>query len=609
MTLEEKLEQLPDKPGCYLHKDASGAIIYIGKAKNLRNRVRQYFQQSRDKDVKTSEMVSRIADFEYVVTDTEVEALILESTLVKRHQPRFNAMLKDDKAYPSIVLTMSEKYPRAMITRRVRKDGNLYFGPFLPASVAHRTVELVTRHFQLRNCSNEVFGSYKRQGRPCLQYHIHCCQGPCTQGLTTDEAYAAAADDVRLFLEGKAKELVKEIEQRMLAASDAMRFEEAARCRDLRHTVLQLSEQQKMMMSSESDVDIFGYYREGPRLAFQLFTMRSGRIVGRRDFYWEDLAEPFEPRAFVGDAVTQYYTSGNFVPSEVRVPVDFEGRDTLEEYLSAQRTQRVRILAPRRGPKKDLVALVEKNAKYAFEQRFRVLKPDKEKILEELKAVIGMASLPRRIESFDISNIQGSDSVASMVVAVNGEMKKSEYRKFIIKTVEGVDDFASIREVVYRRYSRLLREGKPLPDMVLIDGGKGQLAAAGSALEELGLQDHPLASIAKKEEILYVRGRTEEPIALDRHSPVLHLIQMIRDETHRFAITFHRKRRDARTLTSELLGIPGVGPKLRTRLLANLGSVRRITGATESELEPYVGEKLAKKIVEHFRASERDRAT
>lgn len=604
MTLDEKLGQLPDKPGCYLHKDQSGAIIYIGKAKNLRNRVRQYFQQSRGKDIKTSELVSRIADFEYVVTDTEVEALILESNLVKQHKPRFNALLKDDKAYPSIVLTTSEKYPRALITRRVRKDGNLYFGPFLPASVAHRTVELITRHFQLRNCSNEVFANYKRQGRPCLQYHIHCCQGPCTPGLTTDDAYASAVEDVRLLMEGKAKELVKDLERRMLAASEALRFEEAARCRDLRQTVLRLSDQQKMMSANESDADIFGFYREGSRLALQLFTMRAGKIIGRRDFYWEDLAEPFEPREFVDDSVTQYYLAGNFVPSEVHVPVDFEGRDTLEEYLSAQRGQRVRISVPQRGPKKDMVALVEKNAKYAFEQRFRVLRPDKEKLLRELRDLIGMSSLPRRVESFDISNIQGSDSVASMVVAENGEMKKSDYRKFIIKTVKGADDFASIREVVYRRYCRLLREAKELPDLILIDGGKGQLAAAASALEELGLQEHPLASIAKKEEIIFVRGRTDDPIVLDHHSPVLHLIQMIRDETHRFAITFHRKRRDARTLTSELLNIPGIGPKLRTRLLASLGSVRRITSATESELEPYVGEKMAKKIVEHFRSSE-----
>ncbi|MBL8171632.1 MAG: excinuclease ABC subunit UvrC [Acidobacteria bacterium] len=608
MTLDEKLQNLPVQPGCYLHKNAKGQIIYIGKAKSLRNRVRQYFQNSRAMDAKTQELVSRITDFEIIVTDTEAEALILESNLIKQHKPRFNVMLKDDKAYPHLKLTSNEEFPRIFKTRRVEKDGAAYFGPYLPASLADKTVSLINREFQLRTCTDEVYELYKRAGRPCMEYQIKRCAGPCQKELCKPEQYREATNDVLLLLQGKDKELAEELEARMLKASEELRFEQAAKYRDLLRTVRALSEHQKMMASLDQDVDIFGYYREAHQLSLHLFTMREGRIVGRREFYWEDVAvENFNPAEFLGAVLEQYYTIGNYVPLEIHVPVDWEGRTVLEEVLSEKRGRRVQILDPQRGRKREMIDLVEKNAKLGFEQRFRVIKPDWAKVLAELQEVLGVPTLPHRIESFDISHIQGSDNVAGMVVCEGGEMKKSDYRKFIIKSVEGADDFASMREAVARRYARLLKEEKQLPDLIFIDGGKGQLSAASAALHELGLADLPLVGIVKPrgrhEEIshLLVKGREDEPIFLELTSPVMRLVRLIRDETHRFAVSYHRKRRAMRDFNSELTSIPGVGEKLKERLLRNFGSLKRVAEASVAELKPFVGQQQAERIVEHFR--------
>lgn len=608
MTLDEKLQNLPVQPGCYLHKNAKGQIIYIGKAKSLRNRVRQYFQNSRAMDAKTQELVSRITDFEIIVTDTEAEALILESNLIKQHKPRFNVMLKDDKAYPHLKLTSNEEFPRIFKTRRVEKDGAAYFGPYLPASLADKTVSLINREFQLRTCTDEVYELYKRAGRPCMEYQIKRCAGPCQKDLCKPEQYREATNDVLLLLQGKDKELAEELEARMLKASEELRFEQAAKYRDLLRTVRALSEHQKMMASLDQDVDIFGYYREAHQLSLHLFTMREGRIVGRREFYWEDVAvENFNPAEFLGAVLEQYYTIGNYVPLEIHVPVDWEGRTVLEEVLSEKRGRRVQILDPQRGRKREMIDLVEKNAKLGFEQRFRVIKPDWAKVLAELQEVLGVPTLPHRIESFDISHIQGSDNVAGMVVCEGGEMKKSDYRKFTIKSVEGADDFASMREAVARRYARLLKEEKQLPDLIFIDGGKGQLSAASAALHELGLADLPLVGIVKPrgrhEEIshLLVKGREDEPIFLELTSPVMRLVRLIRDETHRFAVSYHRKRRAMRDFNSELTSIPGVGEKLKERLLRNFGSLKRVAEASVAELKPFVGQQQAERIVEHFR--------
>jgi len=607
VALGEKLKEIPLSPGVYLHKDAAGKVIYIGKAKNLRHRVRSYFQPGRQAPysygLKTEELVKRIADVDFIVTDNEVEALILESTLVKKHQPRFNFNLKDDKSYPHLKLTINEPFPKVIITRRLQRDGALYFGPFLPASLARKTIDVINRTFQLRTCDIEIDG---KAPRPCLEYHIKRCLGPCVKGLCTPDQYQEAVRDVRMLLEGRNTELADKLEERMLQASEAMRFEMAAKYRDLRKTVNALAEQQKMATSPERDVDIFGYYREGTLLALQLFTMREGHIVGRREFYWEDLpVDNFQPAEFLAEVLGQYYTS-DYVPREILVPVDFEDRALLEKALSARKGRRVRISAPQRGEKRDFIDLIEKNAKLAFEQRFRVLKPDMKLVLEDLQETLELPRFPARIESFDISHIQGAENVAGMVVCENGKMNRSAYRKFRIRSVEGANDVASMKEVVQRRYRRLLDEGKPLPDLIMIDGGKAQLAAAAAATRELDLEAVPMVGVVKPplrhSEVshLLVKGREHQPVYLDSHSPILRLIQMIRDETHRYAVTYHRKRRELRDFTSELTAIPGVGEKRKNRLLRNLGSISRVATASVSELTPFVGPKTAQEIADHF---------
>lgn len=608
MTLDEKLKHLPAQPGVYLHKSGRGEILYVGKAKSLRNRVRQYFQSSRAMDAKTQELVSRIVDFEFIVTDTEAEALILESNLIKQHKPRFNVMLKDDKAYPHLKLTVQEPFPRVIKTRRIEKDGAAYYGPFLPASLAEKTLKLLNREFQLRTCTDEVFELYRRAGRPCMEYQIKRCAGPCQKDLCNDKQYREAVDDVKLMLDGKDRELALTLEERMHRASEELRFERAAKYRDLLKTINALGDHQKMMAASELDIDIFGYYRERNQLALQLFTMREGRIVGRREFYWEDIPlDGFNPSEFLGEVISQYYTIGNYIPLEIHVPVDWEDRELLEQVLTEKRGKRVHILDPQRGKKRDLIDLVEKNARIGFDQRFRVIQPDWTRVLADMQEIFGLPTIPQRIESFDISNIQGSENVAGMVVCEGGELKKSDYRKFIIKTVEGADDFASMREAVHRRYSRLLREEKTLPDLVFIDGGKGQLSSAAAALHGLGLADLPAIGIVKPrgrhEEISHflVKGREDEPVVLEQTSPVLRLIQKIRDETHRYAVAYHRHRRAMRDFSSELTSIPGVGEKLKDRLLRNFGSLKRVSEASLEELRPFVGQRQAERIIEHFR--------
>jgi excinuclease ABC subunit C len=602
LALDEKLKEIPASPGVYLHKDAAGKVIYVGKAKSLRSRVRSYFQK-RPFDRKTDALVGQISDLEFIVTDNEAEALILEATLVKQHKPRYNIKLQDDKSYPHLKLTINEAFPKVVITRRIQKDGALYFGPFLPASLARRTIDLINRTFQLRTCDIDIDG---KAPRPCLEYHIKRCLGPCVKGLCTPEQYQEAVRDVRLLLEGRNRELADTLGERMLQASEEMRYELAAKYRDLRKTVIKLSEQQKMALSPERDVDIFGYYREGSQLALQLFTMREGNIVGRREFFWEDLTpDEFDPVSFLSDVLAQYYAT-DYVPKEIHVPVDFNDRELLEKALSDRKGRRVRILYSQRGEKRDMIDLVDKNAKLAFEQRFRVLKPDMKRVLEELQETLELPHFPARIESFDISHIQGAENVAGMVVCENGRMNRPEYRKFRIRGVEGSNDVASMREVVFRRYKRVLDEGKALPSLIIIDGGKAQLGGAAAAMSELGLDAVPMVGIVKPplrhNEVAYilVKGREDEPVYLDPHSLILRLLQMIRDETHRYAVTYHRKRRELRDFTSELTAIPGVGEKRKGRLLRHFGSIQRVANASISELAPFVGRKTAEEIADHF---------
>ncbi len=608
MEPREKAALLPETPGVYLFKDAGGDVLYVGKAGSLRSRVRSYFLESRWVDAKTGSLAREIADLETIVVDNEREALALENNLIKQYKPKFNVMLRDDKTYPYIKLTMGEKYPRVYFTRKVKKDGALYFGPYFPAGLARRIIHFIHKRFLVPSCFVDLT---KTHVRPCLQFYIKRCLGPCVEGLTTDERYAEAVRDVRMFLEGRRHDLMKSIEERMMAAAAQERFEEAASYRDLLRTMEDIEERQRIASAQGDDTDVIGYYAEPPLVAANVFHLRGGRIVDRREFYWETL-DAFEPHEFVDSLLKQLYLEAEYLPKKIHVPIDFEDVELLEETLSDRAGHKVEIFTPQRGSKAAILELVESNAKHSFEQRFRVMKPTSKAIAEALQNALNLPEEPKRIESFDISHIQGTDTVASMVVWESGRMKKSDYRKFIIRGEPGPggrprsenDDFASMHEVVMRRYQRLQEEQKPMPSLILIDGGLGQLHAAAQALDELQIINQPMASIAKKEEILYILGQENEPCVLERHSPVLHLIQQIRDETHRFAVTFHRQRRAARQTHTALLDIPGIGPRTSQKLLQRYGSIANLRRATAEELSRIVTRKSAEKIVEHYAKSE-----
>jgi excinuclease ABC subunit C len=606
MDLHEKIRTLPTSPGVYLYKGADGQIIYVGKANNLRSRVRSYFLEGAAENAKTGTLLREAADLDYIVVDNEKEALALENSLIKQKKPRYNILLRDDKTYPYIKLTIGERYPRVYPTRRLRKDGSLYFGPYFPTSLAYRLVDLIHRHFLLPSCKLDLNRYYPR---PCLQYYIGRCLGPCVEGLTTPERYAEAVHDVRMFLEGRGADLSRSLQQRMMSAAEREQYELAAKYRDLISTVELLEQKQRIHAVEGDDADVFGYHYENQMLAVNDFHMRGGKIVDRREFFWEDLneivgTEGFEPGEFFSALLKQVYLDQLYVPHTIYVPVDFEDRGMLEEVLSEGRERRVQILVPQRGEKRSWVDLVGQNAKQAYDQRFRVMKPAAKAIQESLQDALMLPELPRRIECFDISHIQGAETVASMVVWEDGAMKKSDYRKFIIRTVEGVNDFASMREVVTRRYKRIQSENQAMPSLILIDGGIGQLHAAAQALESLGIINQPLASIAKREEIIYVYGQEDEPIVLDRHSPMLHLVQVVRDEAHRFAVTFHRKRRQMRDRKTELLEIPGIGERTTKRLLQHFGSLEAVRHADAAALSSVVNATQAQAILRHFHKDE-----
>jgi excinuclease ABC subunit C len=616
MEPREKAAALPETAGVYLFKDAAGAVLYVGKAGSLRSRVRSYFLESRWMDAKTGSLVREIADLETIVVDNEREALALENNLIKRYHPKFNVLLRDDKTYPYIKFTAAEKYPRVYFTRRIKKDGSLYFGPYFPASLARRILQFIHKRFLVPSCTVDLTRNHPR---PCLQYYIKRCQGPCVNGLTTDEQYAEAARDARMFLEGRRHDLMKSLEERMGAAAEQELFEQAAAYRDLLRTLEDIEERQRIAAAQGDDTDVFAYYAEPPLVSANLFHLRGGRVVDRREFYWEDLEE-FDPHEFVPSLLKQFYLDAEYLPKAIHVPIDFEDRALLEEALTEQAGHKVEIFTPQRGSKRAFLDLVENNAKHSFEQRFRVLKPTSKAIGEAVQNALNLLEEPRRIESFDISHIQGTDTVASMVVWEDGRMKKSEYRKFIIRGDQGQangtsvssgsplpvlgqnDDFASMREAVTRRYRRVLEEKRPMPSLILIDGGIGQLHAAAQALESLQIINQPMASIAKKEEILYILGQEDEPCILDRHSPVLHLIQQIRDETHRFAVSFHRQRRAKRQTKTALSDIPGVGPRTTQKLLREFGSIANLRRAGKEKLSRVVSPKVAEAILTHLDA-------
>jgi excinuclease ABC subunit C len=603
VDLLEKIRSLPVQPGVYLYKNAEGEVIYVGKAKNLRARVRSYFQEGvAEANAKTGSLLREAVDVEYIVVDNNKEALALENNLIKQKKPRFNILLRDDKTYPYIKLTLGERFPRVYVTRRLKKDGSVYYGPYFPGNLAYRIVDLIHRNFFVPSCKVDLTRFHPR---PCLQFYIKRCLGPCVKDLTTPEIYREAVRDVQLLLEGRQTDLSKSLRARMAQAAEQQEYERAGKFRDLISTVEQLHEKQRMAAAEGDDMDVFGYHFENEMLAVNVFHLRNGKILDRREFFWEELPgrEPaggFGPGEFFSALLTQIYLDQQYVPRDILVPADFEDRATLEELLTEKRTGKVEILVPQRGDKRSLIDLAAQNAKQSFDQRFRVMKPAAKAIQEGLQDALGLPEVPKRIECFDISHIQGAETVASMVVWEDGQMNKSEYRKFIVRTVAGVDDFASMREVVTRRYKRLRDEKKPFPSLVLVDGGLGQLHTAAEALEALEVTNQPLAAIAKKEEIIYVYGQEDEPVVLDRHSPVLHLVQMVRDESHRFAVTFHRKRRQMRDRKSELLEIPGVGERTRQRLLQHFGSVRAVQEADAAALGAVLTKSQADAVLTHF---------
>jgi len=639
MDFYEKIRTLPTQPGVYLYKNAEGEVIYVGKARNLRSRVRSYLLAASQANAKTGTLMREAVDLDYILVANEMEALALENNLIKQRKPRFNILLRDDKTYPYVKLTLGDRFPKVFVTRRLRKDGSAYYGPYFPGNLAYRVVELIHRSFLIPSCKVDLS---RYHPRACLQYYIHRCLGPCVKELTTPEAYAGAVKDAQLFLEGRHAELERSLHGRMAEAAEAEQFELAARYRDLISTVHQLEEKQRIATADSDDADVFGYHYENGCLAANLFHIRSGKIVDRREFFWEELPEflvdaagevdseedleaalvlagqdqsepenvapsntapSFDAGQFFSALLKQLYIDQQYVPRTILVPVDFEDRETLAGLLASRTGHKVELAAPQRGDKRSLIDLAGQNAKQSYTQRFRVLEPSRKAIQETLADVLMLPELPKRIECFDISHIQGAETVASMVVWEDGAMKKSAYRKFQVKTVTGVDDFASMREVVFRRYKRVKEAGDTMPSLILIDGGLGQLHSAFQALEELGFTSQPLASIAKREEVIYVYGNEEEPVVLDRRSPVLHLVQMIRDESHRFAIGYHRKRREMRDRDSELLAIPGVGSGTRQRLLTHFGSLREVREATVESLASVVNRKTAEAIWGYFHAA------
>ena len=671
MDLYEKIRTLPIQPGVYLYKNAEGEVIYVGKANNLRSRVRSYLLEASQADAKTGSLMREAVDIDYILVANEHEALALENNLIKQRKPRFNILLRDDKTYPYVKLTLADRYPKVFVTRRLRKDGSAYYGPYFPGNLAYRVVELIHRSFLLPSCKVDLS---RYHPRACLQYYIHRCLGPCVEGLTTPDAYKQAVRDAQLFLEGRHAELERALTARMMAAAEAEQFEAAARLRDQLSTVHQLQEKQRIATAElNDDADVFGYHFEDGSLAANLFHMRNGKIVDRREFFWEDLpslmeaidepggttkvgapgpdsgtwdsTRPDEPTFNAGTVFSallkQLYIDQQYVPRSILVPVDFDDRETLAALLTERTGHKIEIAVPQRGDKKSLVDLAGQNAHQSYTQRFRVLEPSRKAIQEALADALMLPELPRRIECFDISHIQGAETVASLVVWEDGKMNKSAYRKFKVKTVAGVDDFASMREVVERRYRRIrdgackpsdpivlkgqefsraanareesavlvpegrsakVKEPTTMPSLILVDGGLGQLHAAAEALESLGFTSQPLASIAKREEVIYLYGNEDEPIVLDRRSPVLHLVQLIRDESHRFAVGYHRQRRAMRDRDSELLNIPGVGPQTRRRLLTHFGSLRDVEQATPDSLAAVVSRKTAETIWQHFHA-------
>lgn len=584
-ALRRKLADLPVQPGVYLYRDSEGELLYVGKAKVLRNRVRSYFH-TKVQDAKTRRLVARIWDLEFIVCATELEALVLENNLIREHRPPYNILLRDDKSYPYVKLTWKDPYPQVFVTRKVKKDGSLYFGPFFPASTAYRTAELAYRFFQIRDCDIDIDG---KRGRACMKYQLHRCTAPCIAAVS-QEAYREQAREARLFLEGKRDELKARLEAAMWKAAENAAFEQAAQYRDTLGQLDAWFNRQKAATVDQEDTDYFGSAVLDGRACVHRLEMRQGRMVGRREYVLEDV-EAFDG-AVLAEVLKRVYAE-EAVPGRILVEVEPEDAELLREWLAGMRGSRPHLAVPQRGEKSELLAMAQENARLALERKFEPARLN-QAVLEGLQAFLGLARPPRRMECFDISHGQGREVVASCVVFTDGVPDRKAYRRFKM-TNEQNDDFANMAEAVGRRYRRMLDEGRDLPDLVLIDGGLGQLHAAEAALAELGLDQLERASLAKKEELVFRPG-SSEPLRIPRTSPVLQLLQRIRDEAHRFAITYHRMLRAKRTLQTELTVIPGVGQATAKKLLQAFGSVKGVKEAGEEALAEAVGKAAAAKV-------------
>jgi excinuclease ABC subunit C len=583
-------ENVPDGPGVYLFKGPKSRILYVGKARNLKKRVASYFTRGPE-STKTEALLAAYRDFETIVTNTELEALLLENALIKKHRPRYNVCLRDDKTYPYIKVTTGEAWPRALVTRRVEDDGHSYFGPFW-GGLARRIMRMITRHFQIRTCTIEIDG---RLPRPCLYYDLHACLGPCVAGLTTAEAYGEAVRDVILFLQGRSRELLPRLEAKMAAAAEQENFEMAGAYRDAIRTVQDVAERQVVQSLKGESADVFGFFESGGDVSVAVLVVRAGMVQDRREFFFEK-SQVVEPAVFLEAFLPQFYDANPFLPGEVHLPVEIPDAELFEAFVLEKRGQKVAVRVPKRGPAHDRVVLAEDNARERHRVRFRRPGGEEALAVERLAGVLGLPVPPRRIEAFDISHLQGTDSVASLVVFEDGRPKKEEYRLFGIAAQQllAPDDFRSMAEAVERRYRRLHDEGGAMPDLVLVDGGRGQLQAALTALDRIGVE-LPVVGLAKREEELWTVG-SPEPIRLSRKDPALKLVQRVRDEAHRFAITRHRGRRAKHMRETSLTDIPGIGPTRARRLLREFGSLAGLAAADPERIAAVVGPSSARAV-------------
>ena len=590
-NFSERLTHLPVKPGVYLMKDKSGKIIYIGKASVIRNRVRSYFQKKANLPPKIQRMVSAIDDFEFIITESELEAFLLESNLIKQNQPRFNARLKDGKSYPFIKIDTAEQFPQVYITRKLNNDGSRYFGPYANAGSVRKTLGLLKKLFPYRSCTKHITG---KDERPCLDYHINRCVGPCTGAVDAD-GYNEVIQQVIMFMEGKTDDVTKKISQNMHQASEDLDYERAAILRDQLTAIEQIHEKQKVINVSGENIDVIAGAKYLDQSRIEVFFVRKGKLVGRDQFIMQGTSEDSNSE-ILSAFITQFYSQSHYIPSKILLPEKIPDIEQIAGWLSSKKTTKVNLTVPYRGEKKRLLGMVEENAKRGLEQLKlkQIEEGSTEEALSQLQEDLNLPRIPRRIETYDISNIQGSNSTGSMVVFENGKPNKSEYRRFIIRNVKGIDDYSMMKEVLTRRFKKLsenLSESNSwvkIPDLVLIDGGKGHLGAALQVFLELGVKDIPLASIAKQEEEVFV-PETPEPIILDRSSQALDLLQRSRDEAHRFAITLHRKRRSKSSTASKLDSIPGIGPQRRKQLLRKFGSTKMVQQARIEDIASLPG--------------------